>query len=184
MNDKLIPLNISLAALFIIVSLVFSRLIPHPPNFTPILATGIFAPYVIRSKYVSIGIVLLAMIISDLFIGFHRLMLFVYLPIILSLLLSDYLKSKIRTLLNFFIIGSIGTVIFFVISNFGVWLINDFYTFDLAGLMECYVMAIPFLKNTLFSTLIYLFAFTIIYKVILNIVEKNFNFKLYWHTLN
>ena len=105
MKNKFVSLEVFFAALFVIVSLVFSRLIPHPPNFTPILASGIFAPYIIRSKYISVIIILLAMILSDLFIGFHKLMLFVYFPIILTLLLSDYFKSKIKTLGNFVIIG-------------------------------------------------------------------------------
>ena len=100
------------------------------------------------------------MLISDLFIGFYENLIFVY----FSLLLITYIFHKISEKINFknlFIFGFAGSLIFFIISNFGVWLlgspgINDIaYDKNLSGLIECYILAIPFFGNTLFSTIFF-----------------------------
>ena len=183
MIKKINFFDVFIASLFIIVTLITLRLIPHPPNFTPILASGIFAPYVFRFKYISVAIILIAMIISDLLIGFHNLLLFVYLPLIIILFISDYLKVRINQYSNFLILGFSGSVIFFIISNFGVWLITDYYPKNFIGIVECYTMAIPFFKNTLLSTLMYLFIYIVMYKFMEKLMKQIFNFKLYWYNV-
>ena len=141
----------SLALIFI---MVFSRLIPHPPNFTPIIAIGIMSGYYFKDLNHSILILLVTMLLSDLFIGFYLNMFFVYLSLIIITIFSFKLTRNIN-IKNLFIFGFLGSFLFYVVSNFGVWFFGSLYTKNITGLIECYVMGIPFFKNTLISTLIY-----------------------------
>ena len=153
----------------LIVILVFARLIPHPPNFTPIIAVAIISGYFFKNINLSLLILLVAMLISDLFIGFYENVIFVY----ASLLLITFAFHKISNKINFknlFIYGFAGSLIFFLVSNFGVWALgspglNDIaYEKSLSGLIECYILAIPFFGNTFLSTLIFAYPAIFIYK--------------------
>ena len=149
-----------LFALSLILLMVFSRLLPHPPNFTPIIAVAILSGYFFKNIYVSFFVLFFTMLASDLFIGFYKNMIFVY----LSLSIIVFIFFKIRKKINYknlFIFGFLGSLIFFVISNLGVWLLGNMYEKNLQGLIECYFLAIPFFKNTLFSTII--FSYTAVY---------------------
>tara|TARA_Y100001970_G_C14095221_1_gene782264 strand:+ start:655 stop:1197 length:543 start_codon:yes stop_codon:yes gene_type:complete len=173
-SNKLIPY------LFVISYLIIFRLIPHPPNFTPVIATAILAPYLIKNKYTSCLIILFSMFISDLFLGLHQLMLFVYLPLIITILVSNYIKYLYNKYLTIFSLSILSSILFFIISNFGVWLVFEYYTKDLNGLLQCYVMAIPFFKNTVLSTLFYSVTFVIIYEIIIHMLSKKSIYKLQW----
>ena len=153
----------------LILILSFSRLMPHPPNFTPIIAVAIMSGYFFRNIYLSFAILLISMLLADAFIGFYNNMLFVY----LSLLLIVFIFHKISEKMNFknlFICGFIGSLIFFIISNFGVWVLGSPGVLDLPyeknlnGLVECYILAIPFFGNTFLSTLIFSYPAIFIYK--------------------
>ena len=163
MHNKL---NISYKNLFpisIILILTLSRLIPHPPNFTPIIAVAIMSSYFFKNIYLSCATLLISMLLADAFIGFYGNMLFVY----LSLLIIVFIFYKISEKINFknlFIFGFIGSLIFFIISNFGVWVLGGLYEKNLNGLVECYVLAIPFFGNTFLSTLIFSYPAIFIYK--------------------
>ena len=163
MHNKL---NISYKNLFpisIILILTLSRLIPHPPNFTPIIAVAIMSSYFFKNIYLSCATLLISMLLADAFIGFYGNMLFVY----LSLLIIVFIFYKISEKINFknlFIFGFIGSLIFFIISNFGVWVLEGLYEKNLNGLVECYVLAIPFFGNTFLSTLIFSYPAIFIYK--------------------
>ena len=144
----------------LILILSFSRLIPHPPNFTPIIAVAIMSSYFFKNIYLSFATLLVSMLLADAFIGFYSNMLFVY----LSLLLIVFIFHKISEKMNFknlFICGFIGSLIFFIISNFGVWVLGSPGVLDLPyeknlnGLVDCYILAIPFFGNTFLSTLIF-----------------------------
>ena len=63
-------------AISLIFLMVFSRLIPHPPNFTPIIAVAIMSGYLFRNFYLSFLVLLISMLISDLFLGFYNLIFF------------------------------------------------------------------------------------------------------------
>ena len=135
----------------LIIILAFARLIPHPPNFTPIIAVAIISGYFFKNFNLSVLILLSAMLISDLFIGFYDNIIFVY----LSLIVITFIFHKISSNINFknlFIYSFAGSVIFFVISNFGVWALGSpgvqdiAYEKSLNGLIQCYVLAIPFLE--------------------------------------
>ena len=153
----------------LILILVFARLIPHPPNFTPIIAVAIVSGYFFKNINLSLLILLVAMLVSDLFIGFYENVIFVY----LSLLLITFIFHKISNKINFknlFIYGFAGSLIFFIISNFGVWALGSpgvqdiAYDKSLNGLIECYILAIPFFGNTFLSTVIFAYPAIFIYK--------------------
>lgn len=139
----------------LILAAALSRLIPHPANFTPIAAMAL-AGGVYFNKRIALVVPLAALIISDLFIGFHNTILFVYGSFILIGLIGLWLKSHKKPLP---IIGSslLSSVLFFVITNFGVWVTGGgwFYPKTWQGLMECYALAIPFFRNTIVGDLIY-----------------------------
>ena len=153
----------------LIVILAFARLIPHPPNFTPIIAVAIISGYFFKNINLSLLILLAAMLISDLFIGFYENVIFVY----ASLLLITFVFHKISNKINFknlFIYGFAGSLIFFAVSNFGVWALGSPGVYDIAyekslsGLIECYILAIPFFGNTFLSTLIFAYPALFIYR--------------------
>ena len=153
----------------LILILALAKLIPHPPNFTPIIAVAIMSGYFFRNIYLSFAILLISMLLADVFIGFYNNMLFVY----LSLFLIAFVFFKISKKINFknlFVYGFIGSLIFFIISNFGVWALGSPGVYDVAyeknlnGLVECYILAIPFFGNTFLSTLIFAYPAIFIYK--------------------
>ena len=150
-----------LSFLYISIILALGRLIPHPPNFTPILAAAIFAPYIINNKWVSIAVPLVAMLIADLFIGFHPYILWVYGAIALSTLFSFALKNLGRMYIQLGMMTVFSSLIFFAITNFSVWLVWDYYPKNFEGLISCYTLAIPFFKNTLISTCLFTIIFTL-----------------------
>jgi hypothetical protein len=169
MQNLLTILKKEIFPIGLILVLVFARLIPHPPNFTPIIAVAIMSGYFFRNIYLSFAILLISMLLADAFIGFYNNMLFVY----LSLFLIAFVFFKISKKINFknlFIYGFVGSVIFFIISNFGVWALGSPGVYDIAyeknlnGLVECYILAIPFFGNTFLSTLIFAYPAIFIYK--------------------
>lgn len=156
----------------LILLMVFSRLIPHPPNFTPIIAMGILCGYFFKDLKLSLFVLLISMLISDLLIGFYSNMLFVYSSLILITLLAFKLNNKIN-IKNLFLYGLAGSFLFYLISNFGVWIFGNLYPKNIGGLIECYFMAIPFFKNTLISTTIFIYLVYILKKVINAFFLKN-----------
>ena len=153
----------------LILILALARLIPHPPNFTPIIAVAILSGYFFKNIYLSFATLLIAMLLADAFIGFYNHMLFVY----LSLFLIAFVFYKISEKINFknlFVYGFVGSLIFFIISNFGVWALGSPGVYDVAyekslsGLVECYILALPFFGNTFLSTLVFSYPVMFIYK--------------------
>ena len=141
--------------LFILGILTLGRIIPHPPNFTPILATAIYTPYMINNKWLAMLIPLSAMFIADIIIGFHPYMLWVYGEIGLSTLISSYSMQFNKKYIQLGVMAILSSILFFIITNFGVWTIWDYYPKTINGLLLCYTMAIPFFQNTLLGTIIY-----------------------------
>ena len=130
------------------------RLLPHPPNFTPIFAMALFGGAYLSKKKMAFMLPLAAMLISDLFIGFHSLMLVVYGAIALITALGFLLKNRVRPST---VIGTslLGSIIFYLISNFAVWTMLGTYPPTAAGLVSSYIAALPYLKNSLISGLFY-----------------------------
>ena len=148
------------------VILALSRIIPHPPNFTPILASAIMAPMLIKDRWFGIAIPIVAMFISDVIIGFYSYQFVIYSSIIAIALVSPMRKNYV--MLGIMAVG--GSVWFFITTNFAEWMIWDYYPKTIEGLITCYTSAIPFFKNTLISTCLFtgLLTFSIKYLEVVN----------------
>ena len=136
----------------------FIRLIPHPWNFTPLLAACIFSGSKIKPNRLAIFIPLFAIFLGDMIIGFYSGMVWVYAGYILTISISVYL-GKSNSLSSKLLNVVFGSLIFFIISNFGVWISGLLYPLNFVGFSECYIEAIPFYKNTFFGTILYSWAF-------------------------
>jgi len=155
MNKKKIILEKQkLFPFIIILIMVLSRLILHPPNFTPIIAMAMMSGYFFKNFNLSVLILGFTMLFSDLFLGFHNNMIFVYIPLFVIVSFCFKISTKINYK-NLFFLGIGSSLIFFLISNFGVWLLGNMYEKNLYGLMNCYILAIPFFNNTLISTFVF-----------------------------
>lgn len=141
-----------ISPLLIILVAVLMRLVPHLPNFTPIAAMALFGGVYLNKKY-AFAIPLAAMFLSDIFLGFHPAMPYVYGSFILTGAIGLWLKNH-KSAKNIICASLISSILFFLITNFGVWA-GGWYPKTLNGLLESYIMGIPFFKNTVFGDLIY-----------------------------
>ena len=113
--------NYKLIAVTTLVALAFFRLIPHPPNFTPILAISVFAGIKFKDNLFSYLVPLSAMLVSDAIIGFHNGMIIIYLAIVLSAFIARKLKTINSSVLS-------SCFLFFLITNFQVWIMSSGYS--------------------------------------------------------
>ena len=134
-----------------VVSLIFfailSRFLPHPPNFTPIAAIALLSSKGFVNRWVAFLIPIVSLFISDLFLGLHTTIPFVYGSFILIALLGRYVKK-----INIFSV-LLSSSIFFLVTNLGVWLLH--YPLSVEGLFQCYILALPFFLNTVIGDLVY-----------------------------
>ena len=137
-----------------VLAAAFVRLIPHPPNFAPIAAIALFGGAYFTKKWAAFLIPLAALFLTDLIIGFHGTMWAVYLSFILIVMIGMMMIKK-KKMSNIFLASVSSSVLFFVISNFGVWLTGPYYSKDIAGLSACYTAAIPFFHYTLLGDLFF-----------------------------
>ena len=135
------------AGIFLV--LAATRFIPHPPNFTSLLALSFYVPAILGIRY--LPALVLSFFITDLVIGFHGTTLFTWGSVILIGLLSKFFISNTITRISGALIGA---SLFFVITNFGVWSLG-FYGYTIEGLITCYTLAIPFFGNTIVGTIIF-----------------------------
>lgn len=142
----------AILGLILIVSV--TRLIPHPANFTPIAAIALFGGTYFNNKKIAFAIPLLIMFLTDLIIGLHENMIAVYLSFVLIVALG-FLLQKNKNLKNIILTTLISSVAFFVITNFSVWLTGTLYPKNISGLIECYIAAIPFFRNSILGDLFY-----------------------------
>jgi len=156
----------------LILILILFRIIPHPPNFTPIIAIAIMSGYFFRNFYIAIIILVSSMFISDLYLGLSKHIIFTYGSLLFINIIFFNISQKINYK-NLFLCGFIGSLIFYLISNFGVWLMGSMYEKSLSGLIECYLMAIPFFRNTLLSTLLFSYAAFFVFNYNLKFFSKN-----------
>ena len=138
----------------IILAAAFTRLIPHPPNATAIGAIALFGGAYFNKKSLAFAVPLIAMFLSDLIIGFHPGMYAVYLSFALIVMIGMTLKNK-KKVVNIFLASVSASVLFFVVTNFALWLTGILYPKTIAGLAECFVAAIPFFHYTLFGDLFF-----------------------------
>jgi uncharacterized protein DUF6580 len=130
------------------------RLVPHPPNFSPIDAMALFSGAYLGRRALAFAAPLGALLLSDLVLGFYHGMAFVYGTVALIVLIGWWVSSR-RTPLRIGAAALASAVLFFVVTNFGMWLFSGFYPLTPAGLVACFVAAIPFFQNTLAGDLFY-----------------------------
>jgi hypothetical protein len=136
-------------SLGIFIALAASRLIPHPPNFTSLLALSFYVPALLGVRY--LPILVMSFLITDFFIGFHFVILFTWGSVIFIGLSAKFFLQNIYTRISGALLGAF---IFYIITNFGVWSIG-LYGYTLEGLILCYTLAIPFFAYSLISTFIF-----------------------------
>lgn len=141
--------------IFLIMAGALARLIPHPPNFTPIASIALFGGRELPKKF-SWFVPICALALSDIVIGFYDLKILasVYLSFLISVLLGRKLKQNFR-LEKMLGLATLSSIIFFIITNFSVWAFSPMYAKTLSGLGLCFYYALPFFRNELTGTFFY-----------------------------
>lgn len=176
-------------ALMMIIGAVLLRLVPHMPNFAPITALGLFGGAYINKKF-AIFVPLVAMVVSDyllLYISpfnmsadfsrvypitalFRSDTIFVWSSFLISSLIGVWLRNHKKPE---FVIGAslLASLQFFLITNMGVWAVGA-YSRGLDGLMQSYIMGLPFFKWTFFGDLFYTGVFFGAYELALRVANR------------
>ncbi len=145
-----------LAAVSLVGLDVVARLIPHAPNFSPLAASAVFAGMVFRSGSLAVATPIAAMLLSDLVLGHDdwRIASIAYVSLALAAVLARWCQ-RFRALLMIAPLVLFSSLLFFVTTNFAVWAFSGMYAIDLAGLVQCFVAALPFLQNTVLGDVIW-----------------------------
>ncbi len=153
-------LKISIGIFF---ALAVTRFVPHPPNFTSLIALSFYVPALFGPIY--LPAVIFSFALTDIIIGFHKLTLFTWGSVFIIGIVSKFFLLSVYSR----ILGALtGAVIFFIVTNFGVWLVGN-YEYSLNGLITCYYMALPFFAGTIVSTLV----FSLIIEFMFNLFMKS-----------
>jgi len=148
MNTRLITL------ILIIFAIAIFRLLPHPPNVSPVAAMALFGGAYFADKRVAFLVPFLALLLSDLLIGLHETMIYVYAGFALTVVIGFWIRRQMNfSRIAFAVVGS--SVLFFVITNFGAWFTSGLYPMTMDGLMQAYVAAIPFFQNSLLGNMVF-----------------------------
>jgi hypothetical protein len=142
------------ALLTAVVTAAALRLVPHPPNFTPIGATALFSGAYFGRRGLAFVAPLAAMVLGDAVIGFYSGFWITYLAVALIVLVGWLALSRISAV-RVGVAALASSVLFFLVSNFGTWALSGMYPHTGGGLAACYVAAIPFFQNTLAGDLFY-----------------------------
>ena len=138
----------------IIFALALFRLLPHWPNVSPVAAMALFGGAYFADKRLAFIVPFVALFLSDLVLGLHNSMIFVYTGFALTVVIGFMLKNKITfTNTAFAVVAS--SVVFFLLTNFGAWLTSALYAKTAEGLMQAYVAGIPFFQNSLSGNLVF-----------------------------
>lgn len=147
------PFFVALGFSFFCLCVFAFRFMDLPPNFSPVIAIGVFAGVIFKNRSLALGVVLLGMFLSDLILGFYSGWYFVYGSLAAIVIFASWSAGSFRSLwLN----GLAGAVLFFAVTNFGVWLTSGLYAKSVSGWIACYAMALPFFHWSLISTALFL----------------------------
>jgi hypothetical protein len=153
---------------------VVLRITPHPPNFAPVGATSVIAGRTMP-PWLALVTVFVAMFIGDVILArlhgypvVSAVTPFIYGGFAVQALLGRALRKRRGGAIGAALLGSCA---FFILSNFGVWAMGDFYPSSATGLYECYVAAIPFFGATLVSDLLWTVALSLAYRAIAKRIE-------------
>ena len=134
--------------------LAIFRLLPHWPNVSPVAAMALFGGAYFADKRVAFIVPFLALFLSDLFLGLHNTMIFVYAGFSLTVAIGFALKNRV-TMTNTLFEAVAASIVFFLLTNFGSWLMSGLYAKSASGLMQAYVAGVPFFQNSLLGNLAY-----------------------------
>ena len=148
MRTKLITISA------IIFALAMFRLLPHLPNVSPVAAMALFGGAYFADKRMAFIIPFVALFLSDLFLGLHNSMIFVYTGFALTVAIGFLLQNRV-TITNTAFAMVASSVLFFLLTNFGAWMTSGLYVTSAEGLMQAYVAGIPFFQNSLLGNLVY-----------------------------
>ncbi len=153
------------------------RFLPHLFNVTPVMAVALLSGFHFRNRSIGLLVPLVSMLLSDIFIGLHALMFFTYTPILISVFLGNWMRSRshnqrwpIKESLKLSVFGSI---LFFAVSNLGVFALSGIYPLNFIGLSACYVAALPFFERSLFGDLMFTGVLFSIYSFVGQYVAKS-----------
>lgn len=151
----------TIIALVILIVAVCCRVYQPVFNFAPITAIALFSGYLFNNRIKSLAFVIFISLVSDSIVTskqgiplWHSTFLFVYGSYLLIALIGNYLHQNF-SYKNLFISTLSSSLLFFIVTNFGVWLVDHLYTKDLQGFVACYVAAIPFYKISLLGDIMY-----------------------------
>lgn len=153
----------ALVSLGLVSLILASRLLPHPANFVPVGAILVLFP-----GYAFV--VMASLFLSDAFLGFHATMPYVYVSYALIGFIGHY-ATPLRKSFAFFTLPLLSSLLFYTVTNFGVWATTSMYTHDFSGLIQSYWMGIPFFRGTLLGDV---FFFSVIYIVSIVVKMKSF----------
>lgn len=142
-----------ISPLGIILLAVILRLVPHIPNVAPIAAMALFGGAYLNKKYALI-VPILAMVVSDIFLGFSWSTPMVYVSFLITGLIGLWLR-KHKNVQNVILATLSSSLIFFILTNFNFWYVTSMYPKTFSGMVEAYVMALPFFRNTILGDLFY-----------------------------
>lgn len=138
----------------VIFVLALFRLMQIIPNVSPIAAMALFAGAQFSDKKLAFIIPFAALLASDFILGMHSTMIFVYGAFALTVLVGMSIQKR-QTIISVFIAALGTSLMFFLVTNAGVWLMYESYAPGLTGLMEAYIAGIPFYQNTLLGDLFF-----------------------------
>ncbi|HUP68153.1 MAG TPA: DUF6580 family putative transport protein [Sphingomicrobium sp.] len=130
------------------------RLVPHPPNFSPIDAMALFSGAYLGRRWLALAAPIAALLVSDMVLGFYPGFWIQYAAVVLIVLLGSMALTRV-SLARVGGAALASSILFFLVTNFGVWALGTIYPMTLSGLGACYVAAIPFFQNTLSGDLFY-----------------------------
>ena len=148
----------------IFLCLAASRFIPHPPNFTSLIALSFYVPVFFGIKF--IPVVLISYVLTDIVLGYHNTLLFTWGSVVIIGFFSKFFFSTMIRRLGGALLGA---TLFYILTNFGVWA-TGYYGYTLNGLVASYFLALPFFGYTVIST----FVFSVFIETVFKFYKLNF----------
>jgi len=142
-----------MAFLWVLIGVGF-RFLPHPPNLTPLSAMAIFGGATLSKRY-ALLLPLAAWVLSDLAIGLDATFPFTWGSVLIAGCIGLWVRRR-KSYATLLAAAVANSILFFLVTNFGVWLVGGLYSHTLEGLVQCYTLAVPFYRNTLVGDLVYL----------------------------
>ena len=143
-----------LALSLIIFAVAIFRLLPHPPNVSPVAAMALFGGAYFTDKRVAFLVPFLALLLSDLILGLHDTMIFVYAGFGLTVMIGFWIGQSMNV--RRIVAAVIGTsLLFFMITNLGAWMTSGLYPMTANGLLQAYAAGIPFFQNSLLGNAVF-----------------------------